>query len=359
MTMFRKLILYSLVYILAVEPVLAGLISHTDYSSGATITAAGQNTNENAVFNEFNGNIDSTNIKANGVAYSNLATVLQGTFTFVNAMGAYRRPVIQWISSTAIDVENNTGTQYQTCINFPDGQRCVTENTGVTTQYRRFVVTSTASFVSGTEASGMVGQVPVNKWIAIYAVKSQINASNFVLAGSTNTVTQANFATLNTLFNTNGWVFLGLSRYGDAGSLPTGIVKFSQVGHITTFNNSNTAGSAVNTNGIQFLTSAGATTLTYVYAAGTGSLQIPDNVTLVKWGCYWGGSASSSGNTVQGLGGNIVAKEIETVNATSGIQIQNVASEGLIITAGASQAMDGYLQGFVDNALGVGSNPQL
>lgn len=40
------------------------LITRTNYVSGGTITAAGQNTNENTVFDEFNGNIDNANIKA-------------------------------------------------------------------------------------------------------------------------------------------------------------------------------------------------------------------------------------------------------------------------------------------------------
>ncbi len=50
-----------------------GTISHTDYSAGAVITAAGQNTNENTIVNEFNGNIDNTNIKTGGILTGNIA----------------------------------------------------------------------------------------------------------------------------------------------------------------------------------------------------------------------------------------------------------------------------------------------
>lgn len=66
----------------------AGLITHTDYTSGATITAAGQNSNENTIFNEFNGNIESANIKdgtivnADVSASANIAvTKLQSSLT--------------------------------------------------------------------------------------------------------------------------------------------------------------------------------------------------------------------------------------------------------------------------------------
>lgn len=51
----------------------AGLVSHTDYSDGNVVTASGQNTNENAIFNEFNGNIDNNNIKTGGITGTNIA----------------------------------------------------------------------------------------------------------------------------------------------------------------------------------------------------------------------------------------------------------------------------------------------
>lgn len=51
----------------------AGLITHTDYTAGSVITAAGQNTNENTIVTEFNGSINSANIAASGVATTNIA----------------------------------------------------------------------------------------------------------------------------------------------------------------------------------------------------------------------------------------------------------------------------------------------
>lgn len=57
-----------------------GTVSRTAYSSGATITAALQNSNENAIVNEINGNLDNDNIKSGAnIAASkiNLATIAQ------------------------------------------------------------------------------------------------------------------------------------------------------------------------------------------------------------------------------------------------------------------------------------------
>lgn len=56
----------------------AGIVAHTDYVDGQVITAALQNSNENTLYNEFNGNIDSNNIKAGGILNANITA---GTIT--------------------------------------------------------------------------------------------------------------------------------------------------------------------------------------------------------------------------------------------------------------------------------------
>lgn len=68
----KRLYLYLTIALLA-RTAQAGLITHSDYTSGNTITAAGQNANENLIFNEFNGNIDNTNIKSGGILTANIA----------------------------------------------------------------------------------------------------------------------------------------------------------------------------------------------------------------------------------------------------------------------------------------------
>lgn len=63
-----------LIFLLGISTSLqAGLITHNDYSSGSTITASAQNSNENTIVNVINGNLDSTNIAASGVATTNIA----------------------------------------------------------------------------------------------------------------------------------------------------------------------------------------------------------------------------------------------------------------------------------------------
>lgn len=48
-------------------------VTHTDYQSGTTITASGQNANENAIITQINGNIDNTNILPLGILNGNIA----------------------------------------------------------------------------------------------------------------------------------------------------------------------------------------------------------------------------------------------------------------------------------------------
>ena len=60
-------------------------ITHSDYTSATTITASGQNANENAIVNEMNGNLDNTNLAAAGVLGSNIAA---GTIVGSNIAGA-------------------------------------------------------------------------------------------------------------------------------------------------------------------------------------------------------------------------------------------------------------------------------
>ena len=122
--------------------------------------------------------------------------------------------------------------------------------------------------------------------------------------------------------------------------------------------NANSGGSAVNSFGWLLMTSAGATSLGYSYNVGFSSAAIPGNFSYLEYEGCWAGSGSSSANSIQGSGGNILIRVDPAVGATTGAaRTTHVASDGITITGGASQAMDLYIQGWVDNALGVGSNP--
>src|SRR5438309_459245 len=107
----KKLIISCL--LLQTNVCFAALISHTDYTDGSVITAAGQISNENKIFNDYNGNIDNNNIKAGGVVDSNIAvgtidptrlnSVLQSSFTnaaYVNTPNTFVQP--QTFSSATV-----------------------------------------------------------------------------------------------------------------------------------------------------------------------------------------------------------------------------------------------------------------
>lgn len=234
----------------------AALISHTDYTSGSVITAAGQNANENTIVNEINGNLDSANIEDGGLATADygdasvtvakLSTTIQSTMTWVNALSTYRRPNLARASNEAVDVEANTLTSNRTCVLFPNEIRCVTEDTSSTSQYRRFLITETAA-VSGTHNSGMrPGETEAsNTWYGMLAVKTTDDSTKFVLVGSTivpSNVTQA--TALNAIFGVNNWAYLGLFRNGNLADSASAIVAMKQQGPFTTF---------ISTTGVNFV----------------------------------------------------------------------------------------------------------
>ena len=376
-----KKLIYSTILLLSTNVVYAGLIARTyTYSDGNTITANENNTNENTLYSEINGNLNSANISASGVATSNIAanavtyskldSTLQSTFTFVNTLGTYRRPVLQWISVALIDIERNTGTANRTCITFPDEQRCVTEDTGSTTKYRRFDITATAQFTSGTEDSGLIGaSEAVNTWYAIYAVKSLINSSNFVLVGTTVTPSSisanvatsgGNYSTLNSMFGTNSWVYIGSIPNGDNSAATGDIKNFVQAGATTLLDQAATTGNVPNGTGIRLATTATATSLTWSFHKSTGTTSVPVSATVFIFQV-----ASTAGANV----GTLIRDSGDTIgfgsmsgsgNSQDMYRFTSVSTSGIKMTPGStSPAMDIFLVGFVDNVLDGGYLQQL
>jgi hypothetical protein len=206
----------------------------------------------------------------------------------VGQISGYRRPRLQYNSGETVDVENNTGTANQTVIMFPDGERrTVTENLASTDKYRRFNITATAEFTSGTEESGLRSGLSEanNTWYAIYAVKSQINTDNFVLVGDTTLPLQANFSTLNSRYTTDGWVYLGMIRNGaNDGVNLSDILNFSQTGNTFRFKvYSFNLPPPIDQPGEMLLASINATTsqnnnTAYTYASGVSGAQIPSHL---------------------------------------------------------------------------------
>ncbi len=222
---------------------------------------------------------------------SELNTNFSDLVTGINAIDSgattygYRRPVLTYISATTIDVESNTSTSNQTKVVFPDGEaRSVTEDTSSTSKYRRFIITETAEFTTGTENSGLYTGLSeaTNTWYAIYAVKSQISTSNFVLVGTTTLPTQGNMATLNTNLGANSWVFLGYVRNGDQGSTTGNLLSFKQAGNTTMLNNDISGNnSGTGTAGMILVTSASATSVTWTSALGSAGAVVPNTATIL------------------------------------------------------------------------------
>lgn len=231
-----------------------------------------------------------------------------GASTFTGGVAnlfGYRRPSLTYISATQVDVENNTGTANQTTIVFPDGTiRSVTENTGSTHKYRRFDITATAEFTTGTEDSGLYNGLSegTNTWYAIYAVKSTIDAAKFVLVGTTTQPTQANYATLNSNLGTNGWVYLGMIRNGDQKSATTDIVAFIQTGGTVQFKNAVVPTGSLSMTGI--VLAGGTNSAAYSYTTGTDNTGMPVHFRVVT---YSAGTTQTSAASmyIQDSAGNI------------------------------------------------------
>lgn len=348
----------------------AGLITHNDYTDGSVITAAGQNTNENTIFNEFNGNIDNTNIKSGGIATANIAnnaityglldSTTQSTFTYVNNLRTYRRPVLVWDSqvnlSTGVYVENNTGTSNQTCILFPDDYRCVTETINNSATKRRVVTTVTAS--ASTPQSGMAPGETVanNTWYSVYAWKAS-DGVNYVLVLTTNTPTQSNYATLNTILGKNSWVYLGMVLNGDGYNNANTILKFTQSGFTTMLIN-NAGGSNDSSNHGALLANNGATlTLTWTYGTGTNFTNIPSHLKQGSVIC----SAGSTNNILKiSDSAGLFNFFIFTQSSGGHAVIPLVFSDGIkMTTQTGNEAMDIHLYRWEDSILASPFNAQL
>ena len=273
----------------------------------------------------------------------------------------YRRPVLKYVSATQMDIENNTGTSNETRIIFPDGtERSVTEDTSSAHKFRRFTITASAEYQSGTEDSGLYSAISeaTDTWYAIYCVKSQINTANFILVGDTALPLQANFSTLNTRYGTDSWIYLGLIRNGDNSATTGDILEFDQTGNKTLFKNVVT-GNEQDGQGIRLATTASATSLAYTYASGTGTTQIPDNATIAIYQGVAGAVADAIIFRADGLARYYVLAPVDhgfmwrvMISADEGLDVAEFAGTGAV-------AMDIYIAGYIDNVLGVSFNPLL
>jgi hypothetical protein len=276
------------------------------------------------------------------------------TKQYVDHYSTWRRPVLQFGSVTTVAVESGLdGTSGDIPILFPDG----TVRTETSTTRTTFDITRNAVLVTSGAQSGLTGATSeaTNTWYALYACKVTDSSTLWVTVGSTVLPLRANYATLNTAYGTNGWVYLGLIRNGDNAGATGDILTFVQNGNTTFFQNL----TSDSTTGMQLARTASAQTLSASYSAGTGALQIPNNIGIVS---YDMGTFAVSGQ--QSGYANSAGSIIAVIAAVSGsgcqFQFFSTAANGTksTISAAANQIFI-YLNSFVDNSLGVGSNPLL
>lgn len=333
-------------------------VSYT-FAPATTISSSQVNTN-------FSDNANTwTGLEAKTKSFSNLqvdATPSAATDvaikSYVDELMAYRRPVLLYSSGTVVQIETALyGTSGQAQIVFPDGNM---RKDSTTT--RIYCNLAQVAATSGTAQSGVrTGSVTANTWYAFYAVKVTDNTSNFVVIADTVLPITNNFTTLNSNFGSNSWVYLGTVPYGDNASATTAVPNFTMGGNTVLFRNSPNANVA-SMPGLRIATTAGATTLTWTYAAGTalGSAQIPTNITQAICSVALAGVGSTAKVEDSGAANRFAFVS----DATNGFTVPPFPMNpnlGLKVSNGtaASRATDIFINGYVDSVLGVGSNPLL
>lgn len=294
---------------------------------------------------------------ANGYPVHNPAGVTDTQLGYLPNLFTNKKLELSFVSVSLVDIKENTGIANQTSVRFDDGEvRTVTEDTSVTNKYRRFDITATANFTSGTEDSGLYSGLSeaTNTTYAIYAVKSQIDSSKFVLVGRPLTPTSAaNIATLNADFGTNSWKYIQLIRNGNNSTATGDIVSFVQSGNLTLFNAP--AGSSA-TRGwgtvLNSVSGGGAATLTYTYSSGFGTTDIAPNILVGKFIIHTDAAAATSVYVADAADTGLYATTFDN-SVGGGASFDAPAAKGIkLSTSSAGNAhMFIYLAGFYDSLL--------
>lgn len=341
------------------------VVSYT-FSPSTTISSSQVNTNTNdvaAVFQGLEGRTKSFAALQVDATPSFAADVARKDY--VDHYSAYRRPVLQYGSATTVAVESGLdGTSGDIPIVFPDGQLRTETSTTRTT----FNITRNAVLVTSGAQSGLTGATSEanDTWYALYAVKVTDSSTLWVTVGSTVLPLRANFATLNTAYQTNGWIYLGLIRNGSVSTQSTDIVPFVMAGNFTWFYNANTAanlnGFEYDVAGLRFADqSASATSLTYSATRGTTSTDIPNNIAFTH---FHGGTETSTGNifylfTSAGTTGRLLSKDLADHSGADANGWVRADDGAAVVSSSGNIAASIMLDGFVDGVLGIGSNPLL
>lgn len=331
-------------------------VTSYSFSPNTTIASAQVNTNFSDIASVFQG------LEGLTKSFSNLrvdATPTTSTDTaiksYVDKLNAYRRPVLQYASASVVNLETGlNGTSGQAVITFTDG----TQRTDSTTSRINFDITRNAA-LSGSAQSGLRTGLSeaVNTRYALYAVKVTDSSTNFVVVGDTVFPTQANFATLNSNFGTNGWVHLGYIFNGNGLGSSSDIVSFVQAGAMTLFSNAVSA-NVLTGCGVLIAGTSGATSLTYTYSAGSSASQIPNTISHVMYQTATAATANTYAIT-DSAAAKTFLRGLGVAGTATVLRTWAAATDGIKIDPGASVAQDIILSGFVDGLLGIGANPLL
>lgn len=146
----------------------------------------------------------------------------------------YSKPVLVYVDSTTVNMQQNVTVANRTLIVFPSGPVDVTEDVSSTHKYRQLKTSATANGYAtghtGNADSGMRAGLTLseNTWYFVYAVRviAGNDIGNFVMVIDDRPPVPENWTDLNTAFTAGNWVYLGPLRYGHGEAAATSLVPF-------------------------------------------------------------------------------------------------------------------------------------
>jgi hypothetical protein len=201
-------------------------------------------------------------------------------YSVLHGVSNYKKPVIEYSSTTAISLQNNTATSNETVIYFPTFVASVTESSP--SKYRYAAISATANGYAGSHTGSALGGKKVgmsltnNYWYYVYAVGlrggSDYSASTarFIMVYDDTAPTVGNISTLNTEYGEGNWVYLGAIRHGfGATGTNNVIIKFlySNKGWCTFYEKSSSGYGGLN---LAYSTTDGDDTSSALYTIANG-----------------------------------------------------------------------------------------
>lgn len=213
--------------------------------------------------------------------------------TILQALSSYRKPVIEWSSTTGITLQNNTGTANETVLYLPTSVIAVTEASPA--KYRFAQVTASANgYQTSTTGAALGGRrsgvsATTNSWFYCYAVglrsSTNYSASNnkFIIVFDTVSPSSDNAATLDGYYGSGNYAYMGLVRYGYGATGSSSVIPkfiYSNKGWCT-FYGADTGMAGVN---LAYTTTDADNTATALYtlASGTSGNVLPPTIGHIR-----------------------------------------------------------------------------